>query len=278
MREIAASPLMKERIGSGNTEAVKNALGSGLNSKWSKFVRASMFANIGGDMVPTMIIGQGIYRSYTEKYYQNGATMEEAKERAMSKLFQITESTQQSSKLKDWAEWQRRGGSLGKMAAQFTNTTRQFLERDFTDIRAFLADPKNKIRQKKAASTLLINHVLLPAFYNGMNMLINLVLGDEPDEDDWWMMMTSMMLGPASGFIIFGAITTGITQAAMGQKRFGGNSLTPFAGIIEDAQQATLMTKGILTADEELLEDSIEKLLKSLFAPYREIDKFNKNN
>ena len=92
------------------------------------------------------------------------------------------------------------------------------------------------------------------------------------------MMMTSMMLGPASGFIIFGAITTGITQAAMGQKKFGGKSLTPFAGIIEDAQQATLMTKGILTTDQELLEDSIEKLLKSLFAPYREVDKFNKNN
>ena len=280
VEELWNSDLRKERWGSGNTEAINNAIGGmGSHTTLSKWIKRSMIFNNLGDMAPTLMVGQGIYRSYTQTYYEQGASMEEAKQRALSKTFQIVESTQQSSKLKDMAEWQRRGGSLGKMAAQFTNTTRQFLERDFTDVRAFLADPKNKSRQKKAANTVFINHVLLPGAYNGMNMLINLMMGDDIDEEDWWLMFASMVSGPFSGFIVFGSMLTGAIETGItGRAPWGNKSLTPFAGIKDDLNNVVLATEGILTTDWEQFDEAFTKLMKSLFAPYREVSKVIKNN
>ena len=242
-----------------------------------------MFANITGDLVPSMLIGQGIYRSYTEKYYGQGMDMAKAKETALKDLFQIIESTQQSSKLKDWSEFQRRYGSLGKMMSQFTNTTRQFLIRDFTDIGGYISkvidtgDWKND-KLAKASSTFFINHVMLPSFYNGMNMLINMIMGDDIDEDDWWLMLASMVSGPFSGFIVFGTMLTGVSQTVItGKKPYGGSSLTPFAGITDDLQSLGLMTTGILTADMEQFTKALDDLLQSLVAPYREGKKIKKN-
>tara|TARA_R110002020_G_scaffold144145_1_gene317011 strand:+ start:11203 stop:17151 length:5949 start_codon:yes stop_codon:yes gene_type:complete len=279
VREIWNSDLRKERWGAGNTEAINNAIGGmGAHTTLSKWVKRSMIFNNLGDMAPTLMVGQGIYRSYTETYYSQGASMEEAKQRALSKTFQIVESTQQSSKLKDMAEWQRRGGSLGKMAAQFTNTTRQFLERDFTDIRAYLADRGDLDKRNRAASTIFINHVLLPGAYNGMNMIINKLMGDDIDEDDWWLMFSSMISGPMSGFIVFGSMITGAIETGVtGRTPWGNKSLTPFAGIKDDVNNVVLATEGILTADWDQFDKSFTKLMKSLFAPYREVSKIGKN-
>lgn len=296
MKELWNSDLRKERWGAGNTEAINNAIG-GMSSHTtlSKWVKRSMIFNNLGDMAPTLLIGQGIYRSYTDTYYSQGpqteAALKEAKARALSKTFQIVESTQQSSKLKDMAEWQRRGGSLGKMAAQFTNTTRQFLERDFTDIRGFLADPrfleedaktgKKKFTKKfkRSASTVFINHVLLPGAYNGMNMVINKLMGDDIDEDDWWLMFASMVSGPMSGFIVFGSMITGAIETGItGRAPWGNKSLTPFAGIKDDVNNVVLATEGILTTDWDQFDKAFTKLMKSLFAPYREVSKVIKNN
>jgi hypothetical protein len=236
-----------------------------------------MFANIGGDVAPTLLVGQGIYRSYVDQYYGQGETMENSKELAMQRLFQHVESSQQSSKLKDWSAFQRRFGSLGRMMSQFTNTTRQFLVRDFTDVRNFI-DQRTPEARKKMASTLFINHVLLPSFYNGMNMIINMILGDEPDEDDWWMMLASMITGPASGFIIIGSIYSGVVNTMVtGKKPFSGSDLTAFEGIAGDAQTVALMTEGLLTADEEQFLNQLDALLKSLVAPYREVKKYQSN-
>jgi hypothetical protein len=285
MSELWKSDLRKERWGSGDTEAVQNAIG-GISShttasKW--FRRAGIFNSL-GDMGPVLVIGQGIYRSYTETYFQQGATMEEAKARAISKTFEIVESTQQSPKMKDQSEWQRRGGALGKMAAQFTNTTRQFLEKDFTNIRPYIQEviSTGKLVNPKlnsAANTFFINHVLLPGAYNGMNMLINTLMGDDIDEDDWWLMFASMVSGPFSGFIVFGSMLNGAIETGItGKAPWGGKSLTPFAGIKDDINNAVLATEGVLTTDWDQFDKAFTKLMKSLFAPYREADKFNKNN
>lgn len=288
MKEIASSDLIKNRIGRGNTEEVMNALSSPLlrtnKVNLSKFTKRMMFANIGGDLFPSLVIGQGIYRSQTEKYYGQGMPMAEAKATALKDLFQIIESTQQSSKMKDWSEFQRRYGSLGRMMSQFTNTTRQFLVRDFTDIGGYISkaidtgDWRND-KLGKAGETLFINHVLLPAFYNGMNMLINVMLGDDIEEDDWWLMLASMFAGPMSGFIVFGSIITGTSQEMItGKPSYGGSSLTPFAGVADDFKALGMMTRGILTADMEEFTKQLDKLLSSLVAPYREGKKYMKNN
>ena len=280
MLEILKSDLAKDRLGKGSTEAIMNSLNESIITtdkiNLQKWTKRMMVFNEWGDIVPSMIIGQGIYRSYTEHHSKTMDTAK-AKETALKDLFQIIESTQQSSKLKDWSAFQRRYGSLGRMMSQFTNTTRQFLVRDFTDIRNYI-DNRSSDNLKKMSSTLFINHALLPALYNGMNMIINKLMGDDIDEDDWWLMGLSMLTGPLSGYVVAGTILVGMTQGIVtGEKPWGGTSLTPFAGIKDDMISSGQIAHGILTADTEEFIRGLDDLLQSLVAPYREAKKIKKN-
>ena len=74
--------------------------------------------------------------------------------------------------------------------------------------------------------------------------------------------------------MLTGAIETGIT----GRAPWGNKSLTPFAGIKDDLNNVVLATEGILTTDWEQFDEAFTKLMKSLFAPYREVSKVMKNN
>ena len=280
MLEILKSDLAKDRLGKGSTEAIMNSLNESIITtdkiNLQKWTKRMMVFNEWGDIVPSMIIGQGIYRSYTE-HHSKTMDKAKAKETALKDLFQIIESTQQSSKLKDWSAFQRRYGSLGRMMSQFTNTTRQFLVRDFTDIRNYI-DNRSSDNLKKMSSTLFINHALLPALYNGMNMIINKLMGDDIDEDDWWLMGLSMLTGPLSGYVVAGTILVGMTQGVVtGEKPWGGTSLTPFAGIKDDMISSGQIAHGILTADTEEFIRGLDDLLQSLVAPYREGKKIKKN-
>lgn len=280
MLEILKSDLAKDRLGKGSTEAIMNSLNESIITtdkiNLQKWTKRMMVFNEWGDIVPSMIIGQGIYRSYTE-HHSKTMDKAKAKETALKDLFQIIESTQQSSKLKDWSAFQRRYGSLGRMMSQFTNTTRQFLVRDFTDIRNYI-DNRSSDNLKKMSSTLFINHALLPALYNGMNMIINKLMGDDIDEDDWWLMGLSMLTGPLSGYVVAGTILVGMTQGIVtGEKPWGGTSLTPFAGIKDDVISSGQIAHGILTADTEEFIRGLDDLLQSLVAPYREGKKIKKN-
>jgi len=288
MREVASSDQAKERFGKGHTEELRNALNSMTPSRLQKFFRTSMIFNKVGDMIPSLWIGQGIYRSYTEEYYESGMPIEQAKAKAMAKVWEIVEATQQSGKLKDQSLWQRRWGTTGKVLSTFTNTTRQFLEQELKAFELVAANPKDTARWRKLARSVFINHVLLPGLYNGMNMLLNTIMGDEPDEDDAKLMIASMIAGPASGFIIFGAIVSGMVKGLTTGQLGYGNQLTPFAGVIDDAQTLTAVLPAmyeldteqlqkildkLLKLDTEQLQKILDKLLKSYIAPYRETSK-----
>jgi len=166
----------------------------------------------------------------------------------------------------------------------FTNTTRQFLEQELKAFEMVAANPKDTARWGKLVRAVFINHVLLPGLYNGMNMLLNTIMGDEPDEDDAKLMIASMIAGPASGFIIFGAIVSGMVKGLTTGELGYGNQLTPFAGVIDDAQTLAAILPAMYELDAEQLQKMYEldaeqlqkildKLLKSYIAPYRETSK-----
>ena len=273
MKEILDSDLAKERLSMGNTEDIRHAMSTMSPTALRKVFKHAMIFNQLGDIVPTMFIGQGIYRSYTQEFHENGATMADAKKEAMSKLFEIVESTQQSGKMKDQAGWQRRGGDLGRLLSTFTNTTRQYLEKEFVAAMKLAANP-NWQNAKDFGRVAAINHLILPLGYNGMNLLINMALGDEPDEDDAKMMLASLVAGPASGFIFFGSILTAFSEVLVTGKKPQYKSITPLDGLITDAQSLG----GLMTADDaDEAWKNAKKIIKSNVAPYREVDKAVKN-
>jgi len=292
MKEILNSEQTKERLGKGQTEELRNAMKTMTPSKVGKLMRASMIANKVGDITPTLVVGQGIYRSLVNEYNESGMPLDEsevksqglpegsdtAKDRAMRRLFEIVEATQQSGKLKDQSEWQRRGGSWFKVLAQFTNTQRQFLEQEMVALEQLLANPKEGARWANAVEKIVINHVLLPMLYNAMNMFINALMGDAPDEDDAWLMAASMLSGPASGFVVFGALATSFIEGLI-QGGFGfGSQLTPFAGILDDSKTMGAVVHAMLSADTDKVIEAVDKLGKSYVPPYREVRKVIDNN
>lgn len=274
MKEIYEHPLRKDRSAGGMTEGIRHALSLKPDKVRSLFKHAMIF-NAWGDIVPTLLIGQGIYRAYYNENMNIGMNEAEAKADAMSKLFMHAEATQQSGELKDQAYYQIAGGSPGRALAQFTSTTRQFLERDLTAAHRVAKNPKDIDAWKNAGEVGLINHIILPGAYNLVNLLINLLLGQEPDEDDLRLFIASLILGPASGYIVLGSIVVGIGQTlATGKKPWHSSGFTPLTGIKDDA-----MTVGELITSEDMDEavKQVNKLLKSNVAPYREISKGYKN-
>ena len=165
-----------------------------------------------------------------------------------------------------------------------------FLEFELVAAQKLVANPADMKNWKQMGKVMVINHVLLPSAYQGMNILINMLLGDEYDDDDAMNLMLAMAVGPFSGYIFFGAMVIGFIDAvarskkvkgivgmegARGSMTFGAKGYTPMTGILNDVKTAGEI---ITSEDMDEAEKNFLKLMKSLLAPVREIDKFQKNN
>lgn len=278
MKEIFNHPLAKERRTTGFTEELQHVLNSSTPTEFQRWMHLATFPNRYGDIVPTLIVGQGIYRSK----WQSLVTMEgygesKAKQEAMSQLFELVESTQQSGQFKDFSYWQRRGGVFGKILTTFTNTQRQFLEKEITTAIHLFENLDSKEAWGDAGRVITINHVLLPAAYNGMNMILNAMLGQEPDEEDWWLMAASMLSGPSAGFIVFGSMINAMMEGAVTGKMSIYDAITPFSGVVKDSRMFAIMLHHMMTLDEQALVDILDAMGKSFLPPYRELQKFRSN-
>ena len=276
MLTILKDPLAKNRMNLGNTEELQFAIERFEVSKLRNVLKHALWANRWGDIIPSLIVGQGIYRSKMEELTQT-MSKEDAHKEAISQVFEVIQSTQQSSSLKDQGVAQRRGGSLGQVASIFTNTTRQFLERELVAAQRLATDPTDRTKQADFGRAMFVNHVALPALYNGMNIIINAILGDSPDEDDWRMMFISMVVGPASGFIIGGAIAVGMIEALFTGKKGRSKGFTPLTGIIDDASYLGEMASNLFSGEFEDAGDDAMKIIKSQLAPVREALKAKEN-
>lgn len=271
MLEILNHPLAEERMNVGPLEEIRHLMGSTPNQVRA-FMKHALIFNKWGDIIPTMLIGQGMLRANYDLYKQNMSDVD-AKEKAMFDVFELAQRTQQSGKKKEQAYWQRRGGSAGRALSIFTNTTRQFLEFELVAWQNVVADP-SKENLKQMGKVMMINHVLLPAAYQGMNILINMVLGDEPDEQDAITMLAAMISGPFSGYIIFGSMATGLIDTLVKGKKGRNRGFSPMTGILDD-----IGTIGEIITAEDMDEatDKFIDLMKSLMPPVREFEKARKN-
>lgn len=258
----------------GNTEDVRHAISTMKSPALRKFMKYSMFANIIGDIVPTLLVGQGIYRGKLDELAAMGwdRDAQDTKDEAMSYLFQVVDSTQQSGKLEDQANWQRSYGSLGKAFSIFTNTTRQYLEKEFDAIMNLRANNSKENRQKMGR-VIAINHVFLPLAYNGMNLFYNMLLGDDLDDDDYMLMLKSMVAGPISGYIVFGAIATTMSDKLITGEDNRYKSMTPLQGILNDAENVMGVMHNVGAGDIQEAWNDAWQVIRSNVAPAREINK-----
>ena len=218
MRAIFNSEERKNRWNVGNTEEVKNALAQKNVSRIAKVLRASMFTNRLGDVVPALVVGQGIYRDALEQ----GMSEEEA----MSRVWMLVERTQQSGRIENQANFQRRS-KLGRTLYQFLSTQQQYLQYDVRAIRDVIADPKNSDRWKSLASTVALNHFILSSLYYWMGQLYKMLLGQKPSDDELAEWIVSCVLGPFGALYLIGWTTAEAFNRWICGNKFGSQKTLP---------------------------------------------------
>ena len=219
MREIFDSAERKNRWDVGNSEAVKNALSMNASGTLMKMLRASMITNKVGDVVPALVVGQGIYR--------DALAQGMSREDAMARTWMLIERTQQSSRLENQPEFVRRSRAA-RALFQFLTTQVQYLGYEAKAIREVMAKPGDIRRWGSLGNVLLLNHFLLSSLYFGMGQLWKRLLGQEPPPDDeladW---MVTCLLGPFGALYVAGFTATEALNVWVKGKKFGTQSTLP---------------------------------------------------
>ena len=278
--EILNSETGKRRMARGNNQALVEALNNVEDNKfWAWYKRNSMVFNRWGDILPIMTIGQGIYRAKTAEYAKT-MPLEKAKERAMAEMWAIAEASQQSPSVMNLGTWQRRGGSFGKSAGLFISSPQLMLSREiavfnrFNEMRKkYSESPADaEIRadymaaRKEFAKTVFVNHVLVQGGYMMATLLWKAALGDDWDEDDAWAMLAETIAGPLGGLIVFGRFVSAFYSNM-------GVSAMPIEGFGRTIKSGVDLLQDIMVLDGESVKKDLDKLGRSLFAPYRDVSK-----
>ena len=274
---IINSDQRKNRFKTGNEEQVENALKNGDMWGYFRLLQAGMLSNAIGDLSPTLIVGTGIYKDAFSRYKKT-MNEEKAQEKALDYLFSIVQSTQQSREVKDLSLWQRRAGWAGRFLGQFTSTVRQFSEFEISAIRAFAAKQSGE-NALTLSRVLLINHFLLPTFFQTMGILYQgLILGvdiDPEEEFDRW--VVNAIAGPARGIVIVGSITERtIDRLLTGNKSFG-RSVLPADKLITLVGGGVGAVANLLQLDFDEAMKEFDLFISGATPLYRDIRKFYEN-
>lgn len=219
VKHIWQSEERVNRMKLGHSEAVRALYRDGAmkssRAGWflQKAFRTGLAPIAFGDIVPTHIIGPGIYLDRYNQELARGASEAVADERAMSHVFKLTNLTQQSQTVQGQKRWQR--ASIGhKMFMIYQTSPAAFFDYELAAIREFKRRPDAQSTQK-VLSTLFINHVLLPGMYYGLKEVVGQALGEEPDDETMQTLLVRMAIGPLSAIMTFGAISESIIEAAL---------------------------------------------------------------
>ncbi|MFA5689615.1 MAG: PBECR2 nuclease fold domain-containing protein [Kiritimatiellales bacterium] len=289
MREIMNSEHAKTRRREGFTQVDREIL-SGLNEKgmtfWEGYKRFGRFPTEYGDIMPTLIFGQGYYRAMLNDAAQQGMKGEEAKSWAMDQLWRLVEMSQQSGSIMNMPEWQRHGGSFGRALGQLLSTPSQFWAKQVFDWRAWRAalevegfgSDRESAARAQFLKTSFINHVLLAGLYNAVSIAWRGMLGEPPDEKDFIQLVESILVGPWSGILVIGAIQEGMAHGLLtGESGFGGGEMIPIAGLAADAQTIGAAVNAALYGDWGEVWKELEKIMKGAVPPYRDVKKAYEN-
>ena len=291
MREFLGSDYMQDRYRSGEVNQIlaeitkaetDNNVG---DSGWRRFRR--MFVKFGFMPISAMdwlshaLCGTMLYYS-TYKKYAELYPEDEAKRLAIMDTCSVGEMTQQSAMIHNLGETQRSGESMMKMFTQFRTANRQYMSYEINALGEFISNP-SWARFRRAGKTVVLNHLVLPALFNGIGLFMDALLGDDIDDDDWEYFWKSTalkcFLDVFTGWYISAFFGEAIKIAFLNQYGKSADTMmssTAFFRIVDTCVFAMRdLTKNGL--DDFDLWEHLDKLGRASFAPYRLGRKLYKN-
>ena len=271
MSRIWNSEQRKTRWDLGSSEAIANALRKKDAGRIKRLLQKAMITNKLGDVVPGLVVGQGIYRDCIER----GMSEEDA----MAETWMLIERTQQSSRMENQTKLQRRI-KLGRMLYQFLSTQQQYLQYEMRSIRELWANPNGE-NARKAIRTVLLNHFILTSLYFWMGELYKMALGQEPPEDQFKDWMISNLLGPFGSLYVAGFMCKATLDRYIKGRSYGKSAeMIPLASFIKGlANDSADVMEAIFSNDkswDDVLEEGMQMLERnnSTVRDLRKIDKY----
>lgn len=271
MSRIWNSEQRKTRWNLGSSEAIANALRKKDAGRIKRLLQKAMITNKLGDVVPGLVVGQGIYRDCIER----GMSEEDA----MAETWMLIERTQQSSRMENQTKLQRRI-KLGRMLYQFLSTQQQYLQYEMRSIRELWANPNGE-NARKAIRTVLLNHFILTSLYFWMGELYKMALGQEPPEDQFKDWMISNLLGPFGSLYVAGFMCKATLDRYIKGRSYGKSAeMIPLASFIKGlANDSADVMEAIFSNDkswDDVLEEGMQMLERnnSTVRDLRKIDKY----
>lgn len=251
MAKIWDSEQRRTRWNLGSSEAVRNALNQ-QNAGWLKrMLQKSMVTNKLGDVVPALVVGQGIYRDCLDR----GMSEEDA----MAETWSIIERTQQSGRMENQTSIQRRN-KLGRIMFQFLSTQQQYLQYEVRAIREVIARPDSVKRWGSLGRAILLNHFILSSAYYWMGQLYKYALGQEPPEDELKDWIVTCLLGPYGSLFVAGfCCKYTLERAIKGYSIKGGSSMLPMESWLKNqVNDGAKLLEAIFDSDGDTWDNMLE--------------------
>ncbi len=251
MGKIWDSEQRRTRWNLGSSEAVRNAL-SQQNAGWLKrMLQKSMITTKLGDVVPALVVGQGIYRDCLDR----GMSEDDA----MAETWSIIERTQQSGRMENQTSIQRRN-KLGRIMFQFLSTQQQYLQYEVRAIREVIARPDSVKRWGSLGRAILLNHFILSSAYFWMGELYKACLGQEPPEDELNDWIITCLLGPYGSLFVAGfCCKYTLERAIKGYSIKGGSSMLPMESWLKNqVNDGAKLLEAIFDSDGDTWDNMLD--------------------
>ncbi len=279
-RAIMESEEYRARYGGGINPEVAEIWNDTSQNPIKRLARMGMTLVQMGDFVPSLIVAPGLYKAKLQQYLGDGMEENLAKERAMSETWDIIESTQQSSRIQNMPAYYRDQNQWLMLLLQFGSAPRQQFSHQATaylEWRAGVPGARNRL-----IKNVVINHIVMPALMGMVGGLIDVLLGNEPDDDENVFManlLQALLLGPYAHLVIVGSLLEWAWKPAVtGKRTWGGGGLIPAEyGLKTIAEDAGLTIGDILSLNLDELHEDLIRLLIDSNAPGRMIHKAVKN-
>ena len=255
MGKIWDSEQRRTRWNLGSSEAVRNAL-SQQNAGWLKrMLQKSMITTKAGDVVPALVVGQGIYRDCLDR----GMSEDDA----MAETWSIIERTQQSGRMENQTSIQRRN-KLGRIMFQFLSTQQQYLQYEMRAIREVIARPDSVKRWSGLGRAILLNHFILSSAYYWMGQLYKYALGQEPPEDELKDWIVTCLLGPYGSLFVAGFCCKYTLELAIkGYSIKGGSSMLPMESWLKNqVNDGAKLLEAIFDSDGDTWDNMLDAAVR----------------
>ena len=234
----------------GSSEAIRNALMQRDASILKRMLQASMITTKIGDVVPALVVGQGIYRDCLERGMSD--------EDAMAETWSIIERTQQSGRMENQTSIQRRN-KLGRLLFQFLSTQQQYLQYEAKTIREVIAKPLSVKRWQKMGSAIFLAHFILPTMYFWMGELYKACLGQEPPEDELKDWLVTCLLGPLGSLVVAGFCCKYTLERAIKGYSWKSPSMLPMESFMKNQiNDASKLMEAIFDAEGNTWDEVLD--------------------